>query len=121
MNLKLTLKKKWFDLIYKREKNHEYREIKWFWVVRLYDIYPMPKTKEEKEKIVQAFLNMTWNIMTNYTITPKNIDSVTFYNGAFYGDSLPHFTREVIDIQPCFGDPRYGAPEKELVFSINLK
>ncbi len=33
--LHLTLKKKWFDLIAKREKYFEYREIKEYWTRRL--------------------------------------------------------------------------------------
>jgi hypothetical protein len=32
--LKLTLKKKWFDMIASREKKEEYREIKPFWAKR---------------------------------------------------------------------------------------
>lgn len=121
MNLKLTLKKKWFDLIREGTKNHEYREIKWFWVVRLYDISPIPENKEEKQKILQAFLDMTWNTMKEYKITPKDIDTVTFYNGGYCGGCLPNFTRGVIDFGPAFGDPRYGAPDGKLVFSINLR
>ena len=33
--LKLTLKKKWFDMILSGEKGEEYREIKPYWVSRL--------------------------------------------------------------------------------------
>ena len=33
--LHLTLKKKWFDMIASGEKNEEYREIKYYWDVRL--------------------------------------------------------------------------------------
>jgi hypothetical protein len=33
--LKLTLNKKWFDMILSREKKEEYREVKWHWIKRL--------------------------------------------------------------------------------------
>ena len=35
MNLHLTLKKNWFDLIFSGEKKEEYREIKPYWEKRL--------------------------------------------------------------------------------------
>ena len=35
MELHLTLKKKWFDMILSGEKKHEYRELKPYWINRL--------------------------------------------------------------------------------------
>lgn len=37
--LKLTLTRKWFDMILRGEKKEEYREIKPYWEQRLYHIY----------------------------------------------------------------------------------
>lgn len=40
ITLKLTLKKKWFDMISSGEKKEEYREIKPYWIKRLkFDIW----------------------------------------------------------------------------------
>lgn len=36
--LHLTLKKKWFDMIASGEKKEEYREMKSYWITRLWDI-----------------------------------------------------------------------------------
>lgn len=36
--LNLTLKRNWFDLIEALVKIHEYREIKEYWVVRLFEV-----------------------------------------------------------------------------------
>ena len=36
--LTLTVSKQWFDMIVAGEKTEEYREIKGYWIVRLYDV-----------------------------------------------------------------------------------
>lgn len=55
--LHLTLKKKWWDMIASGEKKEEYREVKEYWISRLYDhdivsrnnvaSYKKPTTKRE--------------------------------------------------------------------------
>ena len=37
--LTLTVSKQWFDMIVAGEKTEEYREIKGYWTVRLYDVF----------------------------------------------------------------------------------
>lgn len=37
--LTLTVSKQWFDMIASGEKAEEYREIKDYWIVRLYDVF----------------------------------------------------------------------------------
>lgn len=37
--LTLTVSKQWFDMIVACEKKEEYREIKGYWTVRLYDVF----------------------------------------------------------------------------------
>lgn len=45
--LYLTIKKKWFDLIAEGKKKEEYRDIKKYWVRRLYNHYYYVKTFDE--------------------------------------------------------------------------
>ena len=44
--LKLTLKKKWFDMILSGDKVTEYRELKPYWVQRLFDYKDIDATPD---------------------------------------------------------------------------
>ena len=86
--LRLTLKKKWFDMIASGEKKEEYREIKPFWTRRL--IIPTEHIKE----FVGAEYKFVW------------YDKVEFSNG--YGKSVPKVTLE-------FKGTTVGKPNPEWV------
>jgi hypothetical protein len=71
--LRLTLKKKWFDMISSGEKKEEYREIKPYWKVRLTD-----------QKKIWARPQSQWKF--------NKFDVVEFKNG--YGKNAPTITVE---------------------------
>lgn len=90
--LKLTLKKKWFDMIASGEKNHEYREVKDFFVSRLfYVIKPMDISGFRTKKILDMFnfakgyrkgsVNAINFLLNEGYIKPIKYDQVEFRNG----------------------------------------
>lgn len=86
--LKLTLKKKWFDMILSGEKKEEYRELKKHWEQRLED-----------------------NRFVPFVYRFKEYDAVEFTNG--YGKDKPRMLVECIRID--IDDPRpewYGENPK---------
>ena len=93
--LRLTLKKKWFDLIKSGEKLEEYREIKQYWISRLCE-------KGCKE----------------YTYDIKRFTHVLFTNG-YRKDSETH-TREIRDMTIGTGIESWGATPNEQYFVIKL-
>lgn len=103
--LKLTLKKKWFDMIASGEKKEEYREIKPYWHDRLI-----------KEVISEYTLNPT--ALTKQTVIFKEFDFVEFTNG--YGSDRPKLTLECKGI--CMGNakPEWSDNWQGDVFVISL-
>ena len=47
--LTLTVSKQWFDMIVAGEKKEEYRTIKGYWTVRLYDVFGKKTDKKSKK------------------------------------------------------------------------
>lgn len=92
--LKLTLNKKWFDLIEKGIKTEEYREVKPYWYTRL--------------------VNRT--IANNGTF--KHFDFVEFTNG--YNKTSPQITMECLEIKQTTGKVEWGAVENTQYFVIKL-
>ncbi len=104
--LKLTLKKKWFDMILSGEKTEEYREIKPYWLKRFTGGVPN-----------------SFNLETYLTkwLQNKNIPyQITFYNGGCYSDKLPNFTIELKDIKINKGNTKWGAEENKVYFVLKL-
>lgn len=90
--LRLTLKKKWFDMILSGEKKEEYREIKEYWISRLcYD------------KVLRR---------------TKYFDSVIFKNG--YGRNAPSVEVKVHGIIESYGKEEWGAEKGKQYFIILL-
>lgn len=52
--LTLTVSKEWFDKIVSGEKTEEYRTIKDYWTVRLYDVFAKNPTKYLKDKKISG-------------------------------------------------------------------
>jgi hypothetical protein len=96
--LKLTLKKKWFDLILSGEKKEEYREKKDYWITRLCDF----------DKCLQ----------TNSYNHFKHFDAVQFTNG--YSATSPTFVIECKGIEIAKGKTHWGAEPHEKYFVIKL-
>lgn len=89
--LKLTVTKKWFNMILSGEKREEYRLIKPHWISRFL------------EKKTQGF---------------RNYQYIQFTNG--YGDHRPHFICKCEGISKGLGRIEWGAPFKKRVFILNL-
>lgn len=94
--LRLTIKKKWFDLIVSGEKKEEYREIKEYWIKRIWPDYKQA-----------AFVKGS-----------KTHDLVKLVNG--YSKSSPSVTLELLDVSAGLGSQSLGAPEFEDVFILSL-
>lgn len=91
--LRLTLKKKWFDMIVSGEKKEEYREIKPYWEKRLFHpLYP---------EILQF----------------REYDAVEFRNG--YRKNADKILISCKEITAGIGNPEWGAPDTP-VFIIKL-
>ena len=104
--LKLTLKKKWFEMILSGKKTEEYREIKPYWLKRFTGNIPY-----------------SWNLETYLTKWLKNKDiphQVTFYNGGHYSNKLPNFTIELKDIDVRKGKVDWGAEKDKVYFVLKL-
>jgi hypothetical protein len=89
--LKLTLNKKWFDLIKKGIKTEEYREIKQYWQTRL-------------------------QINGYHRFEFKKFDFVEFTNG--YNKNSPQITVECLNILIGQGLPEWGAVEGQEYFIL---
>ena len=91
--LKLTLNKKWFDLIEKGIKTEEYREIKQYWQTRL-------------------------QINGYHRFEFKKFDLVEFTNG--YNKNSPQITVECLNILIGKGLSEWGAVDGKEYFIIKL-
>ena len=95
--LKLTLNKKWFDLIKRGIKTEEYREIKKYWVDRL--CVKHPPSVIAGGDLSSKYDNIQYDI--------KKFDLVEFTNG--YNKQSPKITMEVKDITIGTGNLLWGA------------
>ena len=91
--LRLTLKKRWFDMIQSGEKLEEYREIKPYWGKRL---------------INEKIRKLEW----------KQFDAIEFVND--YSANSPRFTIECKGIEVNYGLQKWGAVSGVKYFVIKL-
>lgn len=108
--LHLTLKKKWFDMIYSGEKKEEYREIKSYWIKRLIDeMFSWDcATKKDIEQHYEACRNGFF----------KKFDRVIFKNG--YSRNAPSVTVELKGIAIGLGMKSWGAEPDTEYFILQL-
>lgn len=101
--LKLTIKKRFFDMILSGEKTEEYREMKPFWVKRL---------------AVDGTVNLdTRTIRFNEF---RQFDQIQFFNGASYSPTFPNFTIKCNGIHVGTGHTAWGAEEGVTYFILLL-
>lgn len=120
--LKLTLRRKWFDMILRGEKLDEYREIKVSWVRRLMRSLDVDSVfcPEYWEEAATAMLNDTTK-EEHFDIQFREFDAIEFYRGApYFGQELPRMLVECRGISTGFGRPELGAPENRRVFILKL-
>ena len=94
MDLKLVLKKKWYDMIESGVKLEEYRDIKKYWTTRLVD-----DIQESQPKF-------------------KKIETVTFYLG--YAKNRPKMQFKVVGVCVGAGVPEWGAELGKNYYVIKL-
>lgn len=102
--LNLSLKKKWFQMIESGIKKEEYRELKPFWMRRIFDC---PK----------GLSICVWNrqrcssCIRLCPMSARSFSHVRFRNGY----TKQTMTFEIIDINIGFGNPTWGAPKDKVI------
>ena len=114
--LRLTIKKKWFDMIRSGEKTEEYREIKPYWFTRLF------LSAGNDLRLLDYWckrLNSgdTWEFLCSLPNNPK-YQKVEFVNG--YKPDSPKVMLECLSISVRKGKPEWGAEPDKLYFVIKL-
>ena len=113
--LKLTLKKKWFDLLKSGEKIEEYREVKKHWIKQLVTNRFTAKDYKNENEIIGLILQNKEHYIKNRT---THFDFVEFRNG--YSKTSPQITMECKEIEIGNGKVEWGAIEGEQYFIIKL-
>lgn len=107
--LTLTVSKQWFDMIVTGEKTEEYRTIKDYWTVRLYDVFAKNPTKYLMDKKISGDIDyLKLMIRCNHFIT-KPYTHVLFING--YRKDSPRIEKKIESI--TIGKPQPGLCPKE--------
>lgn len=107
--LTLTVSKQWFDMIAAGEKTEEYREIKDYWTVRLYDVFAKNPTKYLMDKKISGDIDyLKLMIRCNHFIA-KQYTHVLFTNG--YRKDSSRIEKEIESI--TIGKPQPGLCPKE--------
>lgn len=120
--LKLTLKKKWFDMIASGEKSEEYREIKPYWISRLLLLPEMDcanyiemcadlKNPMHRHESFDQLLEF-------FEAKIKQYDYIEFRNG--YRKDSPTVIKKFGGLQVGIGNPNHGAPPDLFVFKLIL-
>lgn len=118
--LYLTVSKQWFDLIASGVKREEYREIKPYWIRRLFTYVNKIDTDFAKE--IDTWINVEKQDYHAYQgLNFDNYTHVLFING--YGANRPRILKEIDSIS--IGKPKPGWCPKEFLdnnyFIIKLK
>ena len=119
--LKLTLTKKWFDMILNQEstlvKKQEYREIKEFWIRRFVENHSPEHISNEQIK--ETLLNpKDGDVFDTEWCELLYFPLIEFTNG--YGKHRPSFIIKAEPIKVGYGKPEWGAVEGEKYFVLNL-
>ncbi len=109
--LTLTVSKQWFDMIAADEKTEEYREIKPYWVARLFrnnsnivDVRHLALSLAGRTDLLKKYIDAQRIVLKQYT-------HVLFVNG--YRKDSPRIEKEIESI--TIGNPKKGlCPDKWL-------
>ena len=119
--LDLPLKAQWYNMFESGEKREEYREIKPYWLKRLFKTINIEFTHYENID----------NECANFYCNNIDLLKTDFEGGGFklkgythvrfrYGYTKRTMTFEIEDIKIGRGNPEWGAPEDKDVFIIKL-
>jgi hypothetical protein len=103
--LRLTLKKKWYDMILSGEKKEEYRELKSYWIPRLLCNFDWDKSKNEIQ-------------LNGGSYQVKNFNRIEFKNG--YGKDAPTMLVEFKGVKIGEAKPEWSDNWQGEVFTISL-
>lgn len=119
--LDLPLKKEWYNMIESGEKGEEYREIKPYWLKRLFEVINYDFT--HYENIDNDCSNFYCN---NIDLLKKDVEGGGFKLKEYthvrfrYGYTKRTMLFEIQDIVIGKGNPEWGAPIDDIVFIIKL-
>lgn len=121
--IRLTIKKRWFDMIKTGEKKEEYREIKKYWVARLTQCKKSTDDKAEYLKKGKDFFKNKeeWtngHIFRPDYCFPKKYDYIEFKNG--YGKNAPTMIVEFKGLRIDEAIPEWSGNWQGEVFVISL-
>jgi hypothetical protein len=114
MVLKMTLKKKWFDMILSGEKKTEYRELKPYWIKRIFDY------KDLGNGTAESFLDALMQKKYPMFFYQKRITQIHFFNGAYFSENLPNFVIELESTYFGEGVEEWGAEKGKEYLSFRL-
>lgn len=107
--LNLVVSKQWFEMIVSGEKTEEYRTVKDYWTVRLYDVFAKNPTKYLMDKKISGDIDyLKLMIRCNHFIA-KPYTHVLFING--YRKDSPRIEKKIESI--TIGKPQPGLCPKE--------
>lgn len=121
MLLKLTIKKKWFDMILSGDKKTEYRDINIYWLRRftessintmlLFDQFKSSGINDEK--FLKNRCRLQEMVREKYT-------HIQFFNGRYFGSELPNFKIKITGFYIGSGVEDWGAENGKEYFSFCL-
>lgn len=120
--LDLHIKAKWYDMIESGEKTEEYREIKPYWLKRLFYLCPSFAIYHERiEKLYSSFpyeyiYFVKTYLRTSY-LSVKPYTHIRFH----YGYTKRTMLMGMEDITIGRGEPKWGAPFDREVFIISFE
>ena len=133
--LKLTIKKKWFDMILSGEKKEEYRNVSKFYESRFMNKEFTPKVNCRvcKHYTHKPDENPCWEwkpdckfdygkLCLNFQLhgVYRNYDAIQFFNGGYFSEKLPNFTIKLNKINIGIGKKEWGAIDEEIYFILQL-
>jgi hypothetical protein len=120
--LYLTLKKKWFDLISSGEKHEEYREIKIYWLKRLFrhNDYAV-LDRQMLDEVIFELNNKSYTISELYDWagwSPIKFDLICFKNG--YSKNAPEIWCKFESIEIKNSSPEWSDNAGGYFFTLKL-
>ena len=123
--LDLTAERRWFDMIFSREKKEEYREIKDHWARRL--LSPTGNASFEPAAWEAMIHDLHYpyarhtdvqELLTFYGAQFREYDAIRFRNG--YRDGVPKFLIKWEGIAVKNGREEWGAEKAKFYFTLKL-
>lgn len=114
--LDLPLKKKWYEMIESGIKREEYREIKPFWLKRLFRVIDIHHTHYENvdSDCAEFYANNIDLLKEDFNLGGFQIKDFTHVRFR-YGYTKRTMTYEIRNISIGVGNPKWGAPDCKVI------